>query len=139
MILMSSRGPHARGERGAGSLSIEENDPTADRMAHVTTLSGGTDCDVALWNAYRWYSQELLGGGLTHELLPAVVEPLGGALRVLPAVRVIVSRRGEAQSVAQLFLDAEEWEDLTVGRRMRMWRFTQATGPGACRRRTQID
>ncbi len=79
-------GPKAGGIKGSGFLSIENDDPSAERMGRFLRGAGIDYRQVVPWNAYPWY----FNGDPTAEQLCAGVEPLRGLIGLMPRLRVVL-------------------------------------------------
>ena len=93
-------GPKAGGIKGSGFLSIENDDPSAERMGRFLRGAGIDYRQVVPWNAYPWY----FNGDPTAEQLYAGVEPLRGLIGLMPRLRVVLLHGTAAGKGWKLFL-----------------------------------
>jgi hypothetical protein len=93
-------GPKAGGIEGSGFLSIENDDPSAERMGRFLREAGIDYGQVVPWNAYLWY----INSDPTAGQLSAGVEPLRGLLGLMPLLRVVVLHGTAAAKGWKLFL-----------------------------------
>jgi len=79
-------GPKAGGTKGSGFLSIENDDPSAERMGQFLAEAGIDYAEVVPWNAYPWY----INSDPTTDQLRAGVEPLRDLIGLMPRLRVVL-------------------------------------------------
>jgi uracil DNA glycosylase superfamily protein len=94
LFLARDPGPKTQSGRGGnGFLSLENDDPSAERFATLLDAAGISVADMLPWNAYPWYinrqprAAELEDG----------VEPLRRLLSLLPRLRGVVLLGGSAR------------------------------------------
>ncbi len=85
-------GPKAGGAKGSGFLSVENDDPTAERELSFFVEAGLDPADFIPWNAYPCY----INAAPTTAQLRAGTDPLRQVLNLLPAVRVVLLQGGHA-------------------------------------------
>jgi Uracil DNA glycosylase superfamily len=95
-VLFVARDPGPKTQRdhgGSGFLSLENDDPSAERFAALLNGAGIPVDETLPWNAYPWY--------INHQpnaaQLDDGVEPLHRLLGLLPRLRVVVLHGGSAQ------------------------------------------
>jgi hypothetical protein len=93
-------GPMAGGIKGRGFLSVENDDPSAERMGRFLLHAGIDYRHVLPWNAYPWY----INGDPTAAQLNAGVEPLRNLIALLPGLRVVTLHGAAAAKGWKLFL-----------------------------------
>ena len=93
-------GPKAGGIKGSGFLSIENDDPSAERMGQFLGEAGINYRQVVPWNAYPWY----INSDPTAEQLFAGVEPLRRLISLMPRLRVVILHGTTAAKGWKLFL-----------------------------------
>lgn len=102
LVLSVSRdpGPKAGGIKGSRFLSIENDDPSAERMGRFLREAGIDYEQVVPWNAYPWY----INSDPTVEQLSAGVEPLRDLMGLMPRLRVVTLHGTAAAKGWKLFL-----------------------------------
>lgn len=113
-------GPQAGGDKGSGFLSVENDDPSAERMGQFFRGAGIDYRDVVPWNVYPWY----INANPTTEQLRAGVEPLRQLMGLMPHLRVVLVHGTSAEKGWKLFL--REYLDV-VERRGIAWVSTYHT------------
>ena len=93
-------GPKAGGIKGSGFLSIENDDPSAERMAQFLRAADIDYGQVLPWNAYPWY----INSDPTAGQLSAGVEPLRNLIGLMPRLRVVILHGAAAAKGWKLFL-----------------------------------
>lgn len=93
-------GPKAGGIEGSGFLSIENDDPSAERMGQFLNRAGIGYGEVIPWNAYPWY----INSDPSTEQLRAGVEPLRDLICLMPRLRVVLLHGTAADKGWKLFL-----------------------------------
>jgi hypothetical protein len=93
-------GPKAGGTKGSGFLSIENDDPSAERMGQFFDEAGIDYAEVVGWNAYPWY----INSDPTTDQLLAGVEPLRDLIGLMPRLRVVLVHGTAAGKGWKLFL-----------------------------------
>jgi hypothetical protein len=102
LLLSVSRdpGPKAGGIKGSGFLSVENDDPSAERMGQFLRNAGIEYGYVLPWNAYPWY----INNDPTAEQLSAGVEPLRKLIGLMPRLRAVTLHGAAAARGWKLFL-----------------------------------
>ena len=93
-------GPKAGGIKGSGFLSVENDDPSAERMGQFLRIAGIDYGHVLPWNAYPWY----INSDPTAAQLNAGVEPLRKLIALMPRLRVVTLHGATAAKGWKLFL-----------------------------------
>lgn len=125
-------GPKAGGIKGSGFLSIENDDPSAERMGRFLCGAGIDYGQVVPWNAYPWY----INGDPTAEQLIAGVEPLRELICLMPRLRVVILHGTAAAKGWKLFL--REHHGLVEGRGI-VWLATYHTSRQALQTPDRIE
>lgn len=125
-------GPRAGGIKGSGFLSIENDDPSAERMGQFLREAGIDYGQVVPWNAYPWY----INSDPTVEQLSAGVEPLRDLIGLMPRLRVVILHGTAAAKGWKLFL--REHHDL-VERRGVVWLATYHTSRQALQTPDRVE
>lgn len=81
--------------RGSSFLSIENDDPTAERQCELFGAVGVTPHDITPWNAYPWYINRK---PIAAEL-DAGAAVLRNLLELLPNLKIVLLQGNEAHSV----------------------------------------
>jgi hypothetical protein len=102
LLLSISRdpGPKAGGITGSGFLSVENDDPSAERMGRFLRSAEIDYGRVLPWNAYPWY----INSDPTTAQLSASVEPLRKLIALMPRLRVVTLHGAAAAKGWKLFL-----------------------------------
>jgi hypothetical protein len=114
-------GPKAGGITGSGFLSVENDDPSAERMGWFLRNAGIDYGHVLPWNAYPWY----IHSDPTAAQLSAGVEPLRNLIALMPRLRVVTLHGAAAAKGWKLFLRQHHG---LVERRGIVWLETYHTG-----------
>jgi hypothetical protein len=93
-------GPKAGGIKGSGFLSVENDDPSAERMGKFLRNAGIDYGHVLPWNAYPWY----INSDPTAGQLSAGVEPLRNLIALTPRLRAVTLHGAAAAKSWKLFL-----------------------------------
>jgi hypothetical protein len=125
-------GPKAGGIKGSGFLSIENDDPSAERMGQFLREAGIDYGQVVPWNAYPWY----INSDPTAEQLIAGVEPLRDLIRLMPRLRVVILHGTAAAKGWKLFL--REHHRLVEGRGI-VWLATYHTSRQALQTPDRVE
>ncbi len=125
-------GPMAGGINGSGFLSIENDDPSAERMGRFLREAGIDYGRVVPWNAYPWF----INGNPTAGQLGAGVEPLRDLIGLIPRLRVVILHGTAAAKGWKLFL--REHHDL-VKRRGIVWLATYHTSRQALQTPDRVE
>jgi hypothetical protein len=102
VVMSSNPGPKAGGDNGSGFLSIENDDPSAERMAGIFEAVDLTTAQAFPWNAYPWHVHESYPNGLTNTLITDGIPALVGLLELHPVVTAIIAHGGDAHRSAAL-------------------------------------
>ena len=125
-------GPKAGGIKGSGFLSIENDDPSAERMGQFLSEAGIDYGQVVPWNAYPWY----INSDPTAEQLIAGVEPLRDLISLMPRLRVVVLHGTAAAKGWKLFLREHHG---MVNRRGIVWLATYHTSRQALQTPDRVE
>ena len=94
LMLFRDPGPRTHPDHGgSGFLSVQNDDPTAERMARLLATSGIAVGETLPWNVYPWW----MNRDPTTDELDAGGDALLGLLDLLPALRVVVVHGRSAQ------------------------------------------
>lgn len=102
LAVLRDPGPKAGGVKGSGFLSVENDDPTAERQLRFITEAGLDPAEVVPWNAYPWYINKKPNAAQLH----TGTEPLRRVIELLPELRVILLLGGTAQQTWSYFTKA---------------------------------
>jgi hypothetical protein len=92
--------PKAGGTKGSGFLSIENDDPSAERMGQFLDEAGIDYAEVVPWNAYPWY----INSDPTTDKLQVGAESLRDLISLMPRLRVVLVHGLAAGKGWKLFL-----------------------------------
>ncbi|WP_141547986.1 uracil-DNA glycosylase [Nocardia farcinica] len=100
LVLCHDPGPPARQVTGSGMLSLENDDPAAERLHAIVGRAGLTVLDLVPWNIHPWYLEHStdppdLDGGLAA---------LDRLLALLPELRAVVAHGRDVRNA---------WQDVT--------------------------
>lgn len=92
-------GPRTRGDTGSGFLSLENDDPSAER--HLEFVSGAriSPSDLMVWNTYPWYINRK---PVTAEI-DRGLDPLHRLIELLPELQVVIAHGVVAQAAWKRF------------------------------------
>jgi hypothetical protein len=93
LSILRDPGPKTRADAGSGFLSMENDDPTAERISNLFNDAGIGAKDIVPWNAYPWY----VNRAPKAAELEAGVEPIRRLIELLPKLRVIMIHGRSAQ------------------------------------------
>ncbi len=93
-------GPKAGGTKGSGFLSIEADDPSAERMGQFLDEAGIDYAEVVPWNAYPWY----INSDPTTDQLQVGAVSLRVLISLRPRLRVVLVHGLAAGKGWKLFL-----------------------------------
>lgn len=99
LAVLRDPGPKAGGTDGSGFLSIENDDPTAERQHHFMHEAGIDPADVLPWNAYPWY----INAKPTTRQLRYGTDPLRRVIEMLPDLRAVLLLGSDAAHAWKLF------------------------------------
>jgi uracil-DNA glycosylase len=99
LAVLRDPGPKAGGVKGSGFLSVENDDPTAERQLRFITEAGLDPAEVVPWNAYPWYINKKPNA----DQLRDGTEPLRQVIGLLPELQVILLLGGTAQQTWSYF------------------------------------
>jgi len=95
-VLLLLRDPgrmtNSRTGDGSGFLCVQNDDPTAERLAMLLARVGLSPRQCIAWNAYPWYINQ----APTAAQIAAGVDPLVSLLKLLTAPRVVILLGSEA-------------------------------------------
>lgn len=83
-----------------GFLSIENDDPTAERQGQLLATAGLDATDILPWNAYPWY----INRAPKAAELELGVKPILDVIDMLPKLRVVLLQGGSAKNSWQRLL-----------------------------------
>lgn len=86
LAVLRDPGPRAGGAKGSGFLSVENDDPTAERQLGFKVEAGLDPSEVVPWNAYPWY----INRAPSAVEMRQGTEPLKRVLGLLPELRVVL-------------------------------------------------
>ncbi len=110
LSVLSDPGPKTRAKEGSGFLSMENDDPSAERICNLFGMAGIHASDVMPWNAYPWY----INRAPKVAELNAGVEPLKRMLDLLPKLRVVMLLGGSAHASWKKLI--RSYPDIVVSR-----------------------
>ena len=87
-------GPATQVGSGSGMLSIENDDPSAERYATLLAEAGLRASELVPWNAYPWY----INRKPSAAELDAGAEVLHRLIALMPRLRVVLLHGGDAQA-----------------------------------------
>lgn len=102
LAVLRDPGPKTQGDTGSGMLSIENDDPTAERYSTFLSAAGIKVGDLLPWNIYPWY----INANPTPQQLQHGLEPLRRVLDLLGNLKVVMVHGGAAQRGWRLFAQA---------------------------------
>jgi hypothetical protein len=103
LTVLRDPGRATRLEGGSGMLSVENDDPTAEKQFELMTSVGLTLADFTPWNAYPWF----IDRAPTDAELRDASSTLVGLLDLLPDLEVVLLQGHEAQSAWRIALEAQ--------------------------------
>jgi hypothetical protein len=126
LTLSSNPGPFAIGGDGdtdthPGFLSLENDDPSAERMSEVFATVGLSDEHVLPWNAYPWYVHQAYPNGLPEGLLAEGLDPLKKLLELHPQIRTIVAHGKDAKRAMRQFTSKKRFAPFVAERELKVW------------------
>lgn len=92
-------GPRTQQDKGSGFLSLENDDPSAERHLGFVTDAGISPTDLTVWNTYPWYINRNPASGEIDRGL----DPLRRLIDLLPELQVVIAHGGAAQTAWQRF------------------------------------
>ena len=92
LSVLRDPGPATRKDKGSGFISIENDDPTAERQCARFASVGVSACDILPWNAYPWF----INRAPKAAELEAGVDTILEMLHLAPAVQVVLLQGGDA-------------------------------------------
>ncbi|TFC28776.1 uracil-DNA glycosylase [Cryobacterium sp. TMT1-3] len=93
LSVLRDPGPATRKDVGSGFISVENDDPTAERQCNRFESVGLSAYDILPWNAYPWY----INRAPKATELEAGVDTILEMLRLAPAVQVVLLQGGDAR------------------------------------------
>jgi hypothetical protein len=126
LTLSSNPGPFAIGGAGdtdshPGFLSLENDDPSAERMSEVFATVGLSDEHVLPWNAYPWYVHQAYPNGLPEGLLAEGLDPLKKLLELHPQIRTVVAHGKDAKRAMRQFTSKKRFAPFVAERELKVW------------------
>jgi hypothetical protein len=95
LSVLRDPGPATQVGVGSGFLSIENDDPTAERQAVLFAEHGIRDRDVLPWNAYPWYINAAPNAAQGRAGAQVLVE----LVRLLPHLEVVLLQGRDAERI----------------------------------------
>ncbi|RIJ50264.1 uracil-DNA glycosylase [Clavibacter lycopersici] len=95
LSVLRDPGPATQVGVGSGFLSVENDDPTAERQAVLFAEHGIRDRDVLPWNAYPWY----INAAPNAEQGRAGAQVLVELIRLLPSLEVVLLQGRDAERI----------------------------------------
>ncbi|MGW6425918.1 uracil-DNA glycosylase [Nocardia sp. NPDC055053] len=92
-------GPRTQQDKGSGFLSLENDDPSAERHLGFVTDAGISPTELTVWNTYPWYINRNPASGEIDRGLG----PLRRLIDLLPELQVVIAHGGAAQTAWQRF------------------------------------
>lgn len=99
LSLLRDPGPKTRRGKGSGFLSMENDDPTAERISNLFSSAAIGAREIVPWNVYPWY----INRQPSREELIRGLEPLRKLLDLTPHVVVVMLQGGDAKRGWRLF------------------------------------
>jgi hypothetical protein len=93
LSILRDPGPAAHSDKGSGFLSVENDDPTAERQARLFETHGISPRIVLPWNAYPWY----INAAPDAKQSAAGAEVLVELLALLPHLRIVLLQGRDAE------------------------------------------
>lgn len=93
LSVLRDPGPATRDGEGSGFISVENDDPTAERQAVLFEQNGISSRDVLPWNAYPWY----INAAPNAEQSTAGARVLNDLLELVPDLRVVLLQGRDAE------------------------------------------
>lgn len=93
LSVLRDPGPATRDGEGSGFISVENDDPTAERQALLFKQNGISSRDVLPWNAYPWY----INAAPNAEQSAAGAHVLIDLLELLPDLQVVLLQGRDAE------------------------------------------
>ncbi|MFE6923801.1 uracil-DNA glycosylase [Nocardia sp. NPDC057663] len=87
-------GPRTQQDKGSGFLSLENDDPSAERHLGFVTDAGISPTELTVWNTYPWYINRNPASGEIDRGL----DPLRRLIDLLPELQVVIAHGGAAQT-----------------------------------------
>jgi hypothetical protein len=103
LTVLRDPGPATRVDGGSGMLSVENDDPTAEKQFEMMTSVGLTSADFTPWNAYPWYINRAPTNDELRDASPSLV----GLLDLLPDLELVLLQGNEARSAWRIALDEQ--------------------------------
>lgn len=92
LSVLRDPGPMTQASVGSGFISMENDDPTAEKICGLFANANIDPSDIIPWNAYPWY----INRKPKATELEQGVEPLKELLHLLPKLRVVMLHGGSA-------------------------------------------
>lgn len=93
LSILRDPGPATRDGLGSGFISVENDDPTAERQALLFQQNGISPREVLPWNAYPWY----INAAPNAEQSVAGAHVLIDLLKLLPELKVVLLQGRDAE------------------------------------------
>jgi hypothetical protein len=99
LAILRDPGPKTRDEGGSGMLSVDNDDPTAQRYLSFLTSAGIPLGELLAWNAYPWYINDKPTAGQLTRALPV----LHRLIAMCPQLQVVMVHGGDAHKAWRMF------------------------------------
>jgi hypothetical protein len=99
LAILRDPGPKTHEVGGSGMLSVENDDPTAERYLSFLTGAGIALGDLLAWNAYPWY----INDKPTTEQLTRALPVLNRLIEMCPHLQVVMVHGGDAHKAWRMF------------------------------------
>ncbi len=90
-------------------LSLENDDPSAERHLELLQDSGIPATDLIVWNAYPWY----INRKPTLEEIDLGLEPLERLIHLLPNLAIVIAHGNDAQKAWHRFMRTSAGQTVT--------------------------
>lgn len=100
LAIFRDPGPKTQHDKGSGMLSLENDDPSAERHLEVVEGSGLAATDLISWNAYPWY----INRKPTSAEIEQGLDSLQRLIALLPDLVVVIAHGRDAQRAWRRFV-----------------------------------
>ncbi|WP_459546012.1 uracil-DNA glycosylase [Nocardia sp. X0981] len=100
LAIFRDPGPKTQHDKGSGMLSLENDDPSAERHLEVVEGSGLAATDLISWNAYPWY----INRKPTSAEIEQGLDSLQRLIALLSDLVVVVAHGRDAQTAWRRFV-----------------------------------
>lgn len=100
LAIFRDPGPKTQQDKGSGMLSLENDDPSAERHLGLVDSSGLAAMDLICWNAYPWY----INRKPTAAEIERGLDSLQRLIALLPDLVVVIAHGKDAQTAWRRFV-----------------------------------